>query len=305
MKISAGGIYDVSLEDYHGDLCAGPSLSSSGAREIVSTSPARFFYESYLNPNRPAQEESKFDFGTAAHTALLEPDTMLDRIVVVAANDWRTNAAKAEREKAREAGKVAILAHQAGAISEMGHVLVTHPIYERAWTGGHAEQTFVWRDPLTEIWLKARPDYVRDDFGLVVDYKTTIAADEASFARRVFDHGYFQQAAWCLDGIEAVTGTRPEEFWLVAQEVDPPYLVQAFRVGPRALDWGKLLNRKAIDIFATCVESGNWPGYPTTVSEIELPSYAETQLELRHECGEFSDVVRDIVGLAIHAAKDS
>lgn len=304
MKIGIPGIYTVSIDDYHGDLCTAPSLSSSGAREIVAHCPARFFHDSYLNPKRPPDEESRFDLGKAAHTALLEPETMLDRIRIVAAPDWRTTAAKAARDDARAAGKIPILAHQADAILEMGNVLVAHPIFERAWTGGHAEQTFVWKDPLTEIWLKARPDYVRDDFSRVVDYKTTTAADLGSFQRRVYEHGYFQQAAWCLDGIEAVTGTRPKEFWLVAQETDPPYLVQAFRVGPRALDWGKLLNRTAIDLFATCVETNKWPGYQTGVEEIELPTYAETNLELRHTNGEFQGVIRGIMGLAIDAARN-
>lgn len=286
-RIAAPGAYDLPAELYHGDCCAGASLSSSGARQILETCPAKFWFESYLNPNRPSDDDSRFELGTAAHTALLEPASMTERIAVVDASDWRTKEAKEMRATFRAAGKTPILKHQAMAILEMREAVLAHPAAKRLWSDGRAEPTYIWRDPLTEVWLKARPDFVSADGRRVVDYKTTSRAEKDAFARRIYEHGYYQQGAWCLDGIEAATGQAPEEFILVAQEIEPPYLVSVFRLGRRALEWGRLLNRRAIQIFADCIATDVWPGYGDRAVELELPSFAEFALEARFDAGEF------------------
>lgn len=286
--IGRPGLYEgIPNDEYHGNLCVGPSLSSSGAREIVGTAPAKFWFNSYLNPNRPVEEDGRFDLGTAAHTGLLEPDTMMARIGIVEADDWKTKLARELRDQIRADGKTPLLAKQAVEISKMRDALYAHPIAKKLWSKGKAEATLVWRDALTETWLKCRPDFLLDSIEKSIDYKTTSRADRDAFARRMYEHGYHQQGAWCLDGIEVVTGTRPKQFILVAQETEAPYLVSVYILGHRAIEWGKLLNRRAINIFTECVDSGEWPGYAARAEELELPNFAEFQLEQRHEAGEF------------------
>lgn len=288
MKITTPGVYDIANEAYHGDCCDGPSLSSSGARTLVEECPAAFWWNSYLNPDYETEQKKEFDLGTAAHTALLEPDTWLDRIVLVDAKNYQTKAAKEARDAAWDEGKTPLLPHHRDTVFKMSRALMVHPLARKAWSSGRAEPSYFWRDPVHGVWLKCRPDFVPDHGRWIVDYKTTTSAHPRSFVRRVADMGYFQQAAWYIDGIAAVTGQAPEEWWFVVQEIKPPFLVSVFMLEARAIEWGRIMNRRAVDLFAECLAADHWPGYGETAQVIGLPTWAEFQLEERHEAGEFT-----------------
>lgn len=65
----AAPVQQISNEEYH----SRPGLSNSGLSHLL-VSPLRFWYH-VINPNRPAEEVTSFmDFGSALHTAVLEPD---------------------------------------------------------------------------------------------------------------------------------------------------------------------------------------------------------------------------------------
>ena len=86
------------------------------------------------------------------------------------------------------------------------------------------------------------------------------------------------------------------QFVLVAQEKDPPYLVSYGSPDSEAIEWGRVLNRKARDIYRRCTESGEWPGYPTEPVRFELPSWQRRQYELADADGAYltrSDVLED------------
>ena len=71
--IDQPGVYQVPEADYHRkEICAGPSISSSGLRAIANC-PAKYWWNSPLNPNRPEQSEARhFTFGRAAHDLVLD-----------------------------------------------------------------------------------------------------------------------------------------------------------------------------------------------------------------------------------------
>lgn len=288
-KITKPGVYyDITNEAYHGDCCDAPSLSSSGARALIEECPAAFWWNSYLNPDYEPENKKVFDLGTAAHTALLEPETWEGRIVVIDAANYQTKAAKEARDAAWAAGKTPLLADQRDAIAAMRDALMAHPLASKAWQQGHAESSYFWHpEGYDGLWLKCRPDFMPDHGQWIIDYKTTTSANPRAFTKRVWDLGYFQSAAWYIDGVEAVTGRAPEEWWFVVQEVKPPYLVSVFLLDMRAIEWGRILNRRAVALFAKCLATDTWPGYGETAQMIGLPTWAEFQLEERHQAGEF------------------
>jgi hypothetical protein len=59
------------------------------------------------------------------------------------------------------------------------------------------------------------------------------------------------------------------------QEKTPPYLVSVIELGEMALTIGRHEYRKAIDIFARCVETDTWPGYGDDVVTVGAPVWAE------------------------------
>lgn len=287
LKVEGAGVYRLSADAYHDDCAPGPSLSSSGARTLIEECPAAFWWNSYLNPAYQPEQKKSFDLGHAAHTALLEPDSWRERVVVIEAADYRTKAAQEARDGAWAEGKVPLLPEHRDTIFAMRDALLAHPLAARAWENGWAEPSFVWQDTETKAWLKCRPDFLPDHRRWIIDYKTTTSAHPRHFARRTAEHGYFQQAAWYIDGIGAVTGESPKEWFFVVQETKPPYLVSVFKLDQRAIDFGAAMNRRAIDLFAECVATGKWPGYAETATIVSLPSWVEFQLEERRELGEF------------------
>jgi hypothetical protein len=300
-KISKPGAYDgLAIDFYHGDCCDGPALSSSGARTIVDECPAIFKHERDNPRNNRA-----FDIGTAAHLLTLEPEQWEFEVVIVEgrtkdgkpSKGYASQEAKDLREAAYRAGKTPLLPEEADGIIAMKAKLFAHPIAAKAFRGGHAERSYFSRDPFTGIWLKSRPDYSAGDLSYLLEYKSTSDVNPRQFSRRAFDLGYYMQAAWSLDGVAAATGIRPREYYVIAQASKPPYLVTVFRMSLRAIEWGAIMNRRAIDIYAGCLDRGEWPGYrdPRTpwkdsALEIDLPGYAEFQLQARHEAGEFERI---------------
>lgn len=255
-EITEPGLHpDLSAEEYHAQRT---SLSSTGARRILQA-PALFRYEQ----DHPQPRKDTFDFGTAAHRLVLGDGPEL---VVVEASDWRTKAAREERELAALAGGVALLAADYERVTDMADAIRRHPIASALFApgSGRPEQSLFWRDEPTGIMRRARVDWLpnrRDGRLIVPDYKTTVSAHPEAIARSVETYGYHQQAAWYLDGIRALDLDEKPAFLLVFQEKTAPYLITVVELDMVALRIGAAKNRRALDTYRSCVESGQWPGY--------------------------------------------
>lgn len=288
MKIDKPGIYTMPAEAYHADPCPEPSLSSSGARALATGTPAAYWHERHNPPVKRV-----FEFGTAGHLMVLEPEEFARRVATLDFDDYRTKAAQEARDMARAEGRVPLLAKEAAAVAEMRAALWADPVAGKAFEGGTAEQAMFWRDAETGAWCRTRPDYLPPHRRYLVDYKTSVSADPREFGKRMLDYGYHQQAAWYLDGVEAVSGERPERFAFVVQEKTAPYLVSVCWVDPEALEIGRELNRYALGLFAWCLRRGEWPGYrdtagaPPRAFTVNLPGWAIAEHQRRSEAGAF------------------
>lgn len=266
--IDAPGWYDVPEATYHADRNLAPalgrSLSSSGAKTILDC-PARFAWQR----DNPVVKDA-YDFGHVAHARLLGFGD--EHITVVDADSWRTKAAQEQRDEARAAGKVPILA----ADSERAWALVTavmeHPVAGAAFArAGQAEQSLYWIDDETGVTCRGRVDWLLPN--AIVDLKTTVNASPAKFSRSLVDYGYALQAAWYQQGIEALTGERLP-FVHVVVEKEPPHLVAVYQVDTDALAFGAERARDARVLFAECESSGVWPGYSPDIELVSLPAWA-------------------------------
>lgn len=288
MKITAPGIYAMPAEDYHADPCPAPSLSSSGARTLASGTPATYWHQRQNPPTKRV-----FEIGSAGHLMVLEPEQFAARVATLDFDDYRTKAAQESRDMARADGRIPLLAKEVAMVAAMRDALLADPVAGQAFAGGTAEQAMFWRDREFGTWCRTRPDYLPPHRRYLVDYKTSVSADPREFGRRMLDYGYHQQAAWYLDGVEAVTGERPERFAFVVQEKTPPYLASVCWVDPEAIEVGRELNRFAISVFAWCLRRGEWPGYrdhagaPPRAFTVSLPGWAMTEHRARSEAGAF------------------
>lgn len=248
-----GGPYEVDEADYHADRTA---LSSTGARTLATSCPARYLYErDHGRPDTPT-----FEFGRAYHSMILGSGSPVVEIKA------KTRGTKAEDEP-RAAGQIPLITKDYQRAQSMAEQLHAHPIAGPLFARpGKAEQTFVARDPDTSVTCRIRVDWIPDVPAgarvLAVDLKTTASAEPVAFAKSMANYGYHQQGAFYTDALAlALDLDVPPRFVLVAQEKDPPYLITIAEPDDEALDWGRELNRHALATYARCSAAGVWPGY--------------------------------------------
>ena len=288
MKISEPGVYDMPADQYHGDPCDGPSLGSTGARELVNGCPASFRWKA---DNPEVKEE--FDIGNATHLLVLEPDVFEAKTGRVPFDDYRKKEAQASRDDIRASGRIPLLPRHLEQIEGMRASLAADPIAQFAFRETEIERSMFWRDPEFGFWCKTRPDALPKSRRYLVDLKTSTSADPDDFRRAVVNFGYHQQAAWYLDGVGHVLGARPERFAFVVVAKTAPYLVSTCWLDEEAIGWGAKLNRYARGVFAWCLEHGAWPSFTPDITQaptaftISLPPWARRDLEERDQAGEF------------------
>lgn len=280
MIITEPGIYDgLDEAEYHRDPVPGGSLSSTGAREMLPPScPALHHYRR----THPVFKDV-FDFGSAAHKLVLGTGP---KVEVIDARDWRTNAAKDQRDAARENGFIPLLKHEWQHVEDMAAAIQDHPLAGELLdplAGGKAEQSLFWRDPDFEVWCRVRLDWLSGhrvtSTGqlIIVDYKTADSADPETFARKsAANWGYHQQDAFYSEGVRVVLGEDPV-FWFIAQDKNPPYLVSVVELSPEDQRAGHELNRIALERYRDCKQSGIWPGYPNEAVTVAMPPWARSR----------------------------
>ncbi|MGL5908717.1 MAG: PD-(D/E)XK nuclease-like domain-containing protein [Phycicoccus sp.] len=290
-RISEPGQYDLTEAQYHADPVVGGSLSSSGARALLPpSSPARYQWD--RQHGRP--DTDAFALGRAAHSEVLGVGAP---IVAIDAKDWRGKTAQIAAAEARAAGATPLLRADVDRVTDMATALRAHPIAGPLFARpGTAEQSFVARDPESGVMCRARvdwmPDVDRDARLVIVDYKTTASAHPGTFAASMSKYGYHQQGPFYCDVLSWLGVDRGVEpvFVLVAQEKTPPYLVTVATPSVRAIEWGRVLNRKARDVYRECSHTGHWPGYTDQIEQIDIPGWLDHQYDAALAAGTYQTI---------------
>lgn len=262
------GVHRMSLAEY----LAHPALSSSGARKLLPPScPALFRYEQ----TNPIQATADMEFGSITHELLFGEGR---GYVELDYPDYRTKAAQAERDDTRANGQIPILAHEMAVAKAMVSVLRAHPIAGKLLNGGQNELSLIWDDPEFGVKRKARLDKLKvGRRAIVVDLKTANSAAPDKIAKSAWDYGYAQQAEYHLDGVRALDLGPDPAFLVVTQMKEPPYLVTVGQFSETARAIGRELNRRALQIYAQCAQTGVWPGFADDIATLSLPGWVEAQ----------------------------
>jgi hypothetical protein len=190
-----------------------------------------------------------------------------------------SRAIKSNLAAARDAtyanGQTPVLPKDMAVAQAMAGEVLSHPVAGPLFAGdGMAEHSLFWDDEATGVRLRARPDWITEDGGIIVDYKTSVTANPAALERKWCDLAYHQQHAWYVDGFAAATGAQPPGFLFVAQEKEPPYLVSVLVYDDDAVTEGRRLNRLAIDTYVRCMDTDAWPAYADAITRLSLPYWA-------------------------------
>ncbi len=283
LRLKPGIHLDIATADYFADPCTEPSLTHSIASVLLERSPRHAaLRHPRLNPAWEPYEDTKFNIGNAAHKLLIGRGKEL---VIVEADDWRKNDAKAARAEAQEAGKVAILAHQhrtaeamrVSFCEQIAEIPECRGAFAVGKMGGAGEVVIIAE--YEGVTLRSMVDWMRDTTHLD-DLKTTgISASPDRLPYAMADGGWDLQAAIqerILDVLDpAGQGRRHHYFYL--QENDDPYEVTVCELPESVMTIGRAKLDKAIGIWCRCMAENRWPGYPRLVHSPVYPPYLEAR----------------------------
>lgn len=246
----------------------GTELSSTGAKTIVAC-PAEYDWQR----THPVHKDA-FDVGALAHRLILGTG---DAVTVVDAYDWRLKTNQQTKKAEQEAGRRAVHRGDLLAASRMARAVRTDPEVGPVFAGaGEAEVSMFADDPESGVRLRGRCDWLTEVRGrpLIVDVKTTTTdTHPESLGKAIASFGYHQQAAFYLD-LLAACGQPDAMFAFVFVPTEGPHRPRVVFLNNDALDRGRELNRRAINIFAECTQSGEWPCKHSTFITIDLPGWA-------------------------------
>lgn len=280
--ITKPGCYRISNEVYHQDPCCEASLSRGTIMHLLNETPAHAFIDHpRLNPDYKPENNSKYDIGSAAHSLFLEGK---DKAVIVDADDWRTKAAKETRDAAWSEGKIPLLTKDSGKVNAM--ILAAKQALSESELGikdlqkeGISERSYFWQE--NGIWCRVRPDWLKHDRSIILDYKTSsVSANPNVVSRAMANMGYAVQAEFYKRGVKAVDGVEPT-FIFLFQETTAPYLCSLIGLSPAWQELGKQQVNTGIMLWKECIESGNWPGYTEKICYPDLPPWIKDGWEMR------------------------
>lgn len=237
-----------------------------------------------LHPPAPTPA---MNMGTALHLAVLEPKRFAGEVLAAPDCDRRTKLGLETWAafECQAAGKIILRAEEMEAVRNMAAALRSHPLAGKVLGGeGLNEVAVTWTDAETGLECRGRVDritrFAEAGINLIIDMKSARnaqppARDDAGcpFSAHAEERGYFFQAAFYLDGLNAVAPAH-RAYWMLCVENEPPHGVSVFEVQDEALARGRSQYRLALARYRHGLETDEWPAYPAAKHLLQLPRWA-------------------------------
>jgi hypothetical protein len=236
------------------------------------------FHQSYaktLLTGCPAELQWQLEEEARTPSRAMESGSLVDQLLLggsqfhtVSANDWRTKAAKEQRDKARERGFIPVLAKDLGALeTTAGRVrsrLLEHGI-DLSQTMN--QQTLAWTtegvdcEGTPDIILHAPTRHVI----VTADLKVGEKCSPGDLDRQVYDMCWdVQGAAYgeaALSLLTAESEGMRHEHWIIRAQDKGPWCVTICPLSEAYLELGRRRLRRARAIWRRCLDTGDWPEY--------------------------------------------
>lgn len=261
-----GLVYDLPERIYHQQ----PELSSTGARTLLSDSPARFKWR-MEHPITGAA----LDLGTVTHALVLGTPNPAKVI--------EGGRGKAEREReARAEGLIPVLAEDYALVKGMADAVLMHEGARRILEAdGKPEVSVFAEDPETGVRVRARFDWLGTK---AADLKTTAGSASASgFGLSAAKFNYPVQQVWYEDALAWATGGVPVGMAFIVVEKARPHFVGVHEFDDTVRLIAAEQAAKARRIYAECMATDTWPAHGDDVIHTELPNWWFSQNEEEEE----------------------
>lgn len=271
LDLPPGLVHGMPAEKYH----AMPGVSNS-MLSALARSPAHC-WALHLDPERPAPAAptAAMQFGTLAHSFVLEPDTTHRYAMKPPGHDGRTKEGKAWL--AEHAGSIVVSADDWQDATALRAAVLAVPELQHALSRGAPEVSVFWIDERTSLACRARIDWLHtlpDGRVIVLDLKTCPDAGPTEFGRSVWNFGYHRQAAHYTAGLQAC-GIEVAAFLFAAVTNAYPFIAVPYLLDDEATRRGADEVRDLLDLYAQCQRTNDWPAYGSGVQVLSLPPWAK------------------------------
>jgi len=240
-----------------------PGISGTQLVQL-DRSPAHY---NYLVQN-PIEPTPAMEFGTAAHTMVLETAFFNTRYAVFKGEG--TRASKEYKEfAAYNKGKLILKQEDFDRITGMVTELERHGLARELLlhSTGKNEHELYWQE--AGVTCKGKLDRYLDS-NVVVDFKTAHDASPSSFnSYKARSMGYYLQAAHYQAGIRATTGSvSVPAFVFVVQETEAPFAIQVYELDQVSIDRAHERRLQLLEVYKACLDTGVWNGYNEEVIKL-------------------------------------
>lgn len=283
------------IEAYH----SGPGVSNTMLSAMAEC--PRYCYAMHIDPQRPQRPQREWMLtGPLAHCAVLEPDAMAARYVVVPEDAPRRptraqlNAKKPSPDSVAAMdwwahfndcadGREVVSAEQYSSVQSQLAAVLAVPELVALLSAGEAERSAYWTDKDTGLLCRCRPDWTHpdDDSGVtILDLKTAADVSPDGFAKSIGRLGYHRQAAFYSQGYAKASGKRVNNFIFGAVSKVYPFIAQAYILTPEDMQQGAEEVAELLSLYKQCKQSNNWPAYGDGYVQVQMPAWARRSEEI-------------------------
>ena len=211
------------------------------------------------------QTDAQFE-GVVAHCLTLEPELFNDEFYLTPKYNLRKTADKEEKAKiaAMNIGKYAVNEAQYAQAQAIQYAVHDHAYAAGALAQSEREVSAVWIDPATALYCKGRFDLLNQDRHIVTDLKTCMSVSTDDVKRSITKWGYDLQVGFYAMGYRAIAGCDLKRFDFIFVTKHKPHVVRVVGFNESVIERFKTKAMRSLDIYATCLESDEWEGYPGT-----------------------------------------
>ena len=266
------GLYpDISHKVYH----AMDSIVSNSYLGRLDKCPA--------NAKIPMPDTPALIIGRAFHSIVLDGlESFKKHFAVLPDIDKRTKEGKAAYAQFCEenGAKEVISLPDYEILAEMLSAVATHPIASKLMMEGRSEMSVFWTDEETGLPCKCRPDRIPDgEHGVILDLKSVRNADVHAFTNAVMNYGYAREAAFYIDGFNAVSSAKVDAFVFICVEKEPPYRVETYCLEELFVEDGRREYRRLMATEVECRKNQFWPNYQySEIMTLYMPGWAGGKL---------------------------
>lgn len=217
--------------------------------------------------------------GRAVHEAVFEPRVFGSEknYISLPRKFGRTKAEQEAKDlfELENQGKTILTQDEWHEATDIAHAVLSTKTASTLIASSKSEVSIFWHCPETNVLCKGRLDAWNKQEGVILDLKTTSdSLNEHSLKRVIATRKYYRQLAWYSYGLDLL-GEPTELQILIFVQKRNPYPVAFKSPSFSAIEQGKREMKELTKQYAKCLESDKWPGYPDSISTIELPDYAK------------------------------